>query len=352
MVDITEIYVHWYAGRSKSELAASLGVGRKTIRKYLAPAEASGIVPGGPPMRATDWATLIKSWFPELSDRRLRQTTWPDIDQHRDYIKNLLGTVTVSTIHGRLRDEHKLDVPISSFRRWVHATLPDETTKSQVTVLRDDIEPGSEARIDYGHLGQWTNPRNGKRHRIWAFVMVLPCSRHMFVRPVLYLHQHAWTEAHVAAFRYFGGVPRRLVPDNLRTGVDKPDLYDPKINKAYAELATHYGALVDSARAARQKDKPRVERPMPYIRDSFWRGREFTSIQHMQAEAVTWGQKVAGRRQCRPLQGASPMAVSPRGPRRWSRGPHLGQADPGTGTARRAHPRRLRHEPAQRGPGG
>ncbi|MGX1135682.1 hypothetical protein RKD49_007872 [Streptomyces glaucescens] len=131
----------------------------------------------------------------------------------------------------------------------------------------------------------------------------------MFVRPVLHLDQHAWTEAHVAAFRYFGGVPRRLVPDNLKTGVDKPDLYDPKINKAYAELATHYGALVDPARAAKPKDKPRVERPMPYVRDSFWRGREFTSIEHMQAEAVTWSQQVAGRRKCRPLGGAAPMAV-------------------------------------------
>ncbi|WP_189594607.1 DDE-type integrase/transposase/recombinase [Streptomyces massasporeus] len=83
---------------------------------------------------------------------------------------------------------------------------------------------------------------------------------------------HAWTEAHVAVFRYFGGVPRRFVPDNLKTGVDKPDLYDPKINKAHGELAPYYGALVDLVRAAKPKDKPRVERPMPYVRDSFWRG--------------------------------------------------------------------------------
>jgi hypothetical protein len=67
--------------------------------------------------------------------------------------------------------------------------------RSQVTVLRDEIEPGEEAQIDYGFLGQWTNPRTGQRHRVWAFVMVLPCSRHMFVRPVLNLDQHAWTEA-------------------------------------------------------------------------------------------------------------------------------------------------------------
>lgn len=63
MVDITEIYVHWYAGRSKSELAASLGLDRKTIRKYLAPAEASGMTPGGPPMSEADWARLSRTWF-------------------------------------------------------------------------------------------------------------------------------------------------------------------------------------------------------------------------------------------------------------------------------------------------
>ncbi|MEV5777895.1 IS21 family transposase [Streptomyces antimycoticus] len=260
-------------------------------------------------MAEADWAGLIKGWFPQLADKRLRQITWPEIDKHRDYIQELLGTVTVSTIHRRLRDEHGLSVSVASLRRWVRATLPEEARRSQVTVLRDDVEPGLEAQIDYGFLGQWINPRSGKRHRIWAFVMVLPCSRHMFARPVIHLDQHAWTEAHVEAFQFFGGTPQRLVPDNLKTGVDEPDLYDPKINKAYAELATHYGALVDPARALQPKDKPRVERPMPYIRDSWWRGREFVSLEQMQAEAITWCTEVAGRRQCRPLGGAAPLSV-------------------------------------------
>ena len=62
-------------------------------------------------------------------------------------------------------------------------------------------------------------------------------SRHLFVQPVLKMDQSSWCASHVAAFEFFGGVPARLVPDNLKTGVTRPDLYDPKINRAYAELA-------------------------------------------------------------------------------------------------------------------
>src|SRR6266699_4210251 len=86
-----------------------------------------------------------------------------------------------------------------------------------------------------------------------------------------------WSSDVCSSDLFFGGVPARLVPDNLKTGVDRPDLYDPKINRSYAELAAHYGCLVDPARSRKPRDKPQVARPVPYIRDSFWRGREFTS---------------------------------------------------------------------------
>jgi len=110
-------------------------------------------------------------------------------------------------------------------------------------------------------------------------------------------------------FAFFGGVPARVVPDNLKTGVAKPDLYDPKINRAYAELGAHYGLLIDPARVFKPKDKARVERPMPYVRDSFWRGRQFSSLAQMQTDAVRWSSEVAGQRACRPLGGATPAAV-------------------------------------------
>jgi hypothetical protein len=91
--------------------------------------------------------------------------------------------------------------------------------------------------------------------------------------------------------------------------VDKPDLYDPKLNRAYAELAAHYGVLVDPARARKPKDKPRVERQMPHIRDSWWKGREFTSLVEMQASALHWCREVAGQRKHRGLDGRTPAEV-------------------------------------------
>jgi len=311
MIDICEIFVHWHAGRSKNDLAGSLGLSRNTVRKYVAAAEAAGMVPGGPPVSQQEWARLAREWFPELADSRLRQVTWPAIGEHRDYIAGQLAAgVTVATIHQRLADERGLAVSVASLRRYVAANLPEEVRRSQVTVLRlSPAEPGQEAQIDYGQMGRWTDPRTGRRHTVNVFAMVLCCSRLLFVRPVVKMDQRAWTECHVAAFGFFGGVPARLVPDNLKTGVDRPGLYDPKINRSYAELAAHYGCLVDPARSRKPRDKAQIERPMPYIRDSFWRGREFTSLEQMQAEAVRWCEQVAGRRSCRPLDGAAPAAV-------------------------------------------
>lgn len=310
MVDVTEILIHWHAGRSQSEIATSLGVDRKTVKKYLTPAVEAGIVPGDQHRDSGQWEQLVRSWWPGLVDTRLRQTTWPQIEVHHQFVVDMLAAgVTQQTIWQRLRDEHELTASVASLKRYVAANLPEDVLRSKVTVLRDTPPAGQEAQIDYGYLGSWLDPVGGQLRRIWAFVMVLACSRHVFVRPVLRMDQAAWTQAHVEAFAFFGGVTARLVPDNLRTGVERPDLYDPKINRSYAELAAHYDTLVDPARVRKPKDKARVERPMPYVRDSFWRGREFASLEAMQQAAIVWCTDVAGQRSCRPLGGAAPLTV-------------------------------------------
>jgi len=309
--NIVELMVHWHAGRRIGEVAESLGVDPKTIRKYTAPAIEAGLVPGGPALSVEEWSALVAGWFPELADRAARAKTWPEIEQHQERIKSWLGVVTIATIHQRLRDDHGLTASESSLRRFIWANVDEDTARAAVRVLRDTPPAGEEAQVDYGLLGRWFDPVSQRVRRVQGFIIVLVYSRLMFLRPVLVMDQASWVEAHVLALEFFAGVPARIVPDNLKTGVIKPDLYDPQINRAFGEFAEHYGCLVDPARALKPRDKATVERHVPYARDSFFAGRsdEFESLAAMQADAVRWCAQVANQRQCRPLDRVAPQVV-------------------------------------------
>ena len=163
VIDVCEIFTHWHAGRSKNEVAGSLGLARNTVRKYVAAAEAAGMVPGGPPVSQERWAELAREWFPELADARLRQVTWPAIEVHRDYIvAQLAAGVTMATIYQRLRDERGLAASVASLRRYVAANLPEEARRSQVTPdyrLRDHLN----IDLQHGHRSSGPNAQ-ARRH--------------------------------------------------------------------------------------------------------------------------------------------------------------------------------------------
>src|SRR6185437_2866865 len=129
-----------------------------------APAVAAGISPGGPAKSEGEWHELVRGWFPELADTRLRQVTWPAIAVHHDYITaQLKAGVRMSTIHQRLRDERGLAASVSSFRRYVAANVPEEPRRSQVPVWSPrPAAAGEQAEIDYGLLGRWMDPVTGK----------------------------------------------------------------------------------------------------------------------------------------------------------------------------------------------
>jgi hypothetical protein len=145
-------------------------------------------------------------------------------------------------------------------------------------------------------VGLWHDPEVGRRRKLYAFLMTLSHSRHQFLYPCLAEDAVAWHEGHMKGLAFFGGAPRRIVPDNLTAGILKADRYDPRINRAYGELARHYGFLVDPARAAHPTDKPKVERAVPYARASFFAGRDFGSLAGMRTAAVAWCLTTAGGR--------------------------------------------------------
>ena len=251
MTDFVEMFRHWNAGRSQVQIHEALNIDRKTIRKYLAPAIAEGLEPA--PEELFDeqlWRGRIGRWFPELVDPSVRAVSWPQIAVHQEWIAEQLGVpVTVATIAQRLRDDRGVDVSESTVRRYIATVFAEQRLEEKVTVPRGAVEAGSEAQIDYGRLGMWDDPSTGRRVAVWVFAMILSCSRALFIQPVLRMDQASWNASHVAAFEFFGGVPARLVCDNLKTGVIRPDLYDPQINLAYAEMAAFYGTLIDPARA-------------------------------------------------------------------------------------------------------
>ena len=309
VVNVVEVLEHWYAGRPKLVVAESLGVDRKTVRKYVTPAEEAGFVPGGPPVTSEEWAAYVRSWFPELVLPELRSASFAECAAHHEAIKAMLATNHLSTVHQRLRDDQGFTPSESSLRRYVSNTLADMAKADRVTVRKDDPPPGDEAQVDYGRLGMWFDPQAGRRRTLWAFIMVLSCSRHLFVRPTLVMDQTEWVAAHVAAAEFFQGLPSRIVLDNLKDGVIKADLYDPLLNRAYAEFAHHYRVLLDPARSAKPKDKARCERMVPYTRESLFAGRDIATLAGWRAEAIRWSREVAGGRHSRPLEGAAPLAV-------------------------------------------
>jgi len=295
--DIAEILEHWQAGRSICAISRSLGVCRATVRKYVYAAEARGYRQGDP-TPSQGWKAFLREVIPKPPDPSTRSETFARLLPYQDEIREALATTTAATIWQRLRDDGGVMVSLPSFYRYLSCFLTDVWKKPRIiTVRRSEPPPGEEAQIDFGYLGTWQDPLSGKSRRLWAFALILSFSRHMFVRIVTRLDQREWLMCHILAFDFFNGVSKRLVPDNLKTGVIKADLYDPKFNRGYEELAHHYGIIIDPARSGKPRDKARVERVIPYIRDSFWSGRDFTSLEEINKQAMEWCLRVAGVRE-------------------------------------------------------
>jgi transposase len=294
--DIAEILEHWQAGRSICAISRSLGVSRPTVRKYVYAVEARGYHQGDP-TPSQGWKAFISEVIPKPPDPTTRSEVFAQLLPYQEEIRTALATTKAATIWQRLRDEKKIKVSQPSFYRYLSCFLADVwKQKPIITVRRDDPPPGEEVQIDFGYLGIWQDPKSGKKCRLWAFAMILSFSRHMFIRVVTNMDQREWLTCHILAFEFFGGVPLRIIPDNLKTGILKADLYDPQFNPGYAELAHHYGTIIDPARSGKPKDKPRIERMIPYIRDSFWSDRSFSSQEEINRQAIQWCLRVAGAR--------------------------------------------------------
>jgi transposase len=297
VADIREILVHWDGGEPIAQIAHSLGYSRPTVRKYARAAQRAGLCRGSRGHDETAWDQLAATVLAAVTEPRPPGTATAAVAGYHAYLAARIGEVRLSVLYQRLCDEQGLQASWRTFYRYVRTHWPERVPRRpRVTVRLDDPPPGSEAQVDFCYLGRWRDPGLGRERRVYGFLMTLSHSRHQFWYPVLAEDGAAWLEGHVAAFAFFAGAPRRLVPDNLTAGILKADRYDPRVNRAYGELGRYYGCLIDPSRVAHPQDKPRVERNVAYARESFFRGRDFASLAAMREAAARWARDLAGQR--------------------------------------------------------
>ncbi|MEZ6196803.1 MAG: IS21 family transposase [Planctomycetota bacterium] len=162
-----------------------------------------------------------------------------------------------------------------------------------------ETQAGEVAQVDFGYVGKIYDPSEGQLRKAWVFVMTLSHSRHLFAEIVFDQRIETWLMLHVQAFAYLGGVPRVLVPDNLKAavvraafGVDE----EVVLNRSYRELARHYGFQIDPTPPRSPEKKGKVERSVRYLKGSFFRTWESVDIAEDRRELRRWIEEVAAVR--------------------------------------------------------
>ncbi len=144
--------------------------------------------------------------------------------------------------------------------------------KTAATVRVADGEPGGECQIDFGYLGLLADPVSGQRRKVHALIFTACYSRHMFVWLTFSQTLTALIAGCDAAWEFFGGVFKVLIPDNAPAIVADADAVNPRFTAGWLDYAQHCGFATDAARVRSPKDKPRVERAVQYVRGNFWAG--------------------------------------------------------------------------------
>lgn len=291
MLEFDEVFFRYQKGHTISQIARAVGQSRDTVRKYLGWAQAAGLTVGDDAAQRAQAAAAVRARLAPAGSSGTGEAQ-KLLAPHAERIRSLLTDpdMTIKQVWRLLReDKPPILVSYPSVKRFVH----DQVTPAVVrTTVRLETPAGRQAQVDFGRV----HLRLGGEHRrLWVFVMTLAYSRHRFVRFVERQDLATWIDCHVRAFAFFDGVPETVLVDNLKAGVVRPDLYDPTINRAYAELERHYGFAVDPARVATPQHKGKVERAMPTVRQQLVAGRDYSDLATANEAALRWCRDTVGR---------------------------------------------------------
>jgi len=278
---------HLQAGESDRQTAEALHLTRKTVGKYRAWAMQRDLLKGALPTPEE-----LAQW---LEQDRATSAPWrvpSSVEPYRVVVTDLRQRgVEIATVFQRLRDEHGYRGSYASVHRFVRSLEPPAPD----VTIRIERPPGEEAQVDFGYAGLMLDGQ-GQRHRAWAFVMTLSYSRHQYAEFVFDQTVETWLLLHQHAFEYFGGVPRKVVIDNLKAGIVKACFDDPQVQRAYRDCAEHYGFLIAPCRVRQPQEKGKVESGVHYLERSFLAGRDVARLSDNNVKVLGWVEQIAGVR--------------------------------------------------------
>jgi transposase len=239
-------------GVSARKIGRELGVARSTIRDNLKRAAEAGLSWPVSADLADD--ALEQRLFSRAGTRRgIRHKTEPDWPLLARELKR--PGVSLMVLWEEYRAGHPDGYGYSRF-----CDLFRSFERQLTPVMRQHHEAGDKLFVDYsGKKVPIVDPHSGEVREAEIFVGVMGASSYTYAEATWSQSLQDWIEAHVRMFRHLNAVPRLLVPDNLKAGVQKASFYDPEINRSYGKLAAHYGVGVLPARPRRPKDKAKVE---------------------------------------------------------------------------------------------
>jgi transposase len=200
--------------------------------------------------------------------------------------------VELQAIFQRLKAENGYTGSYSALYRYVRH-LED---RAPTAFVRIEVEPGEEAQVDFGGAGLQRDPLTGELKKAWVFVMTLSHSRHQYATLVFDQSVRTWLRCHREAFTAFGGVPKRIVIDNLKAAIVRAVWHDPVVQRSYREFAEHYGFLIAPCRPRVARHKGKVESGVRYVGRNFLAGRPPGEIHAENAALKEWVETVAGQR--------------------------------------------------------
>jgi len=281
MAQIDAIVTLHKSGHSNSQIARLLEVDRGTVGKYIR--RAAGENPQNAPTGSSQADEPIGP---------VHSGPTSDCEPFREVIlAKLEEGLSATRICQDLREEPGFTASYWSVRRFIGRLKK----KSDLPFRRLETEPGEEAQVDFG-TGAMVRTADGKTRRPWVFRIVLSHSRKAYSEAVYRQSTEAFIQCLENAFWHFGGVPRRLVIDNLKAAVARADWYDPEVHPKLQSFAAHYGTVFLPTKPYMPRHKGKVESGVKYVKENALKGRRFTSLAAENEFLLHWETHVADTR--------------------------------------------------------